>query len=552
MYTVETINENSFVIKRDGVPLLSGPSLNYYIQKEDVFSLSITSVTNPKDTIRLSILEVEDSTNIVELFFQIASGMFGPKVANVLKSLSFSTKIYMTSVGSVFILAKCDTPFYCGPKNTLITRTKEQKVQLLEGQTLRLIQEFSKEDAGVDDILDVYNNITNELVSTNPLDFGGLNYLGTWDASTNTPDIFAIDPRSGDYFKISVAGTIKVDDVSEWNVGDWAIFNGDVWEKIDQTELVLEVNGQTGSVVLDADDIDDTSTTNKFVTAADLTTLSNTSGVNSGDEQTFSGTSGDIGSGDGLVPDDGTPSTGTRYLADDGTWKTPSGGAVDSVNGQTGVVVLDADDLDDDATSHKFVTAADLTTLSNTSGTNSGDEVQSTESVAGIAEIADSTEMSIGTNDSTIVTPLKLKNRYGVANGIAPLNGSTKLYTSYLEFAPSFAFATPGPKGYYSSTVSTTYEKIGQFLVRDLNPLDITSILANIWTNSTADFKIEDVGRVTTIVEVTGVTASVVHNITNMGTILSTLTGDTVCAIYGRVPGGSGEAFCASVVINFS
>ncbi len=50
-----------------------------------------------------------------------------------------------------------------------------------------------------------------------------------------------------------------------------------------------------------------------------------------------------------------------------------SGGAVDSVNGQTGVVVLDADDIDDTSTTQKFVTAGDLTKLSNLSGTNTGD-----------------------------------------------------------------------------------------------------------------------------------------------------------------------------------
>lgn len=50
------------------------------------------------------------------------------------------------------------------------------------------------------------------------------------------------------------------------------------------------------------------------------------------------------------------------------------GGAVDSVNGQTGVVVLDADDIDDASTDHKFVTSGDLTKLSNLSGTNTGDQ----------------------------------------------------------------------------------------------------------------------------------------------------------------------------------
>jgi hypothetical protein len=50
------------------------------------------------------------------------------------------------------------------------------------------------------------------------------------------------------------------------------------------------------------------------------------------------------------------------------------GGAVDSVNGQTGVVVLDADDIDDAETTHKFVTSTDITNLSNLSGTNTGDQ----------------------------------------------------------------------------------------------------------------------------------------------------------------------------------
>jgi hypothetical protein len=50
------------------------------------------------------------------------------------------------------------------------------------------------------------------------------------------------------------------------------------------------------------------------------------------------------------------------------------GGAVDSVNSQTGVVVLDADDIDDTSTTNKFVTSADITKLGNLSGTNTGDQ----------------------------------------------------------------------------------------------------------------------------------------------------------------------------------
>lgn len=51
-----------------------------------------------------------------------------------------------------------------------------------------------------------------------------------------------------------------------------------------------------------------------------------------------------------------------------------AGGAVDSVNAQVGVVVLDADDISDTVTVKKFVTASDITKLANTSGTNTGDQ----------------------------------------------------------------------------------------------------------------------------------------------------------------------------------
>ena len=47
---------------------------------------------------------------------------------------------------------------------------------------------------------------------------------------------------------------------------------------------VQSVNSAAGAVVLDADDISDASTTNKFVTAADITNLGNLSGTNTGDQ----------------------------------------------------------------------------------------------------------------------------------------------------------------------------------------------------------------------------------------------------------------------------
>ena len=81
---------------------------------------------------------------------------------------------------------------------------------------------------------------------------GALNYKGTWNASTNTPVLASGVGTKGDYYVVSVAGTTNLNGVTDWQINDWAVFNGSVWEKIDNTDLVVSVNGQTGVVVLNA------------------------------------------------------------------------------------------------------------------------------------------------------------------------------------------------------------------------------------------------------------------------------------------------------------
>ena len=84
---------------------------------------------------------------------------------------------------------------------------------------------------------------------------GSLIYRGTWDASTNTPTLQSGIGSKGDYYVVSVAGNTNLDGITDWQVGDWAVFNGLVWQKIDNTDSVLSVNGQTGVVVLTASDV---------------------------------------------------------------------------------------------------------------------------------------------------------------------------------------------------------------------------------------------------------------------------------------------------------
>ena len=84
---------------------------------------------------------------------------------------------------------------------------------------------------------------------------GDLNYQGTWNATTNSPTLTSSVGTKGFYYVVSVAGTTNLNGITDWQIGDWAVFNGSVWQKIDNTDAVTSVNGYTGTVVLNAADV---------------------------------------------------------------------------------------------------------------------------------------------------------------------------------------------------------------------------------------------------------------------------------------------------------
>ena len=84
---------------------------------------------------------------------------------------------------------------------------------------------------------------------------GAVNYQGTWNASTNTPTLASGVGTKGYYYVVSVAGSTNLDGITDWILGDWAIYSGTAWQKIDNTDAVTSVNGYTGTVVLTQSDI---------------------------------------------------------------------------------------------------------------------------------------------------------------------------------------------------------------------------------------------------------------------------------------------------------
>ena len=110
---------------------------------------------------------------------------------------------------------------------------------------------ITRADIGLD-ILDANDKI--ELAYLPDSITSALTYIGTWDASTNTPTIPAAGAgNQNNMYKVAVAGSTDIDGITTWNVGDLLISNGTVWQRVPATDVsIVSVNGQTGIVTIDA------------------------------------------------------------------------------------------------------------------------------------------------------------------------------------------------------------------------------------------------------------------------------------------------------------
>jgi hypothetical protein len=117
--------------------------------------------------------------------------------------------------------------------------------------------------AATDSIIEAFGKVQNQINGV----LGGAIYQGTWNASTNTPTLSDATGVKGHYYVISVAGTQDLGDGDiEFAVGDWAIHNGTKYDKVDNTDAVVSVNGLIGAVVLDTGDVAENG--NLYFTAA--------------------------------------------------------------------------------------------------------------------------------------------------------------------------------------------------------------------------------------------------------------------------------------------
>ena len=102
-----------------------------------------------------------------------------------------------------------------------------------------------------------------------------MQYKSLWNVDTNEPaladGVGNDDEKIGDVYKVSVGGTRNLGSGNlTFVVGDYAILNDSkIWELSHSgADAVISVNGQSSVVVLDTDDVSDTSATNKYFTAS--------------------------------------------------------------------------------------------------------------------------------------------------------------------------------------------------------------------------------------------------------------------------------------------
>jgi hypothetical protein len=78
---------------------------------------------------------------------------------------------------------------------------------------------------------------------------GSIVYKGGWDASGGK---YPTSPKLGDFYLITVGGTM---DGVKHSVGDMMLYDGAVWDRVDNQQSVTSVAGRVGNVVLTTADI---------------------------------------------------------------------------------------------------------------------------------------------------------------------------------------------------------------------------------------------------------------------------------------------------------
>jgi hypothetical protein len=215
-----------------------------------------------------------------------------------------------------------------------------------------------------DSILTAFGKLQNQI---NGL-IGSSIYQGVWNAATNTPALASGVGVRGYYYIVNVAGTTNLDGITDWFVGDWAIFDGTAWQQVDNTDAVVSVNGQTGAVSLTTDNIPEGSTNQYFLNSRARAALSFTAGSGA-----YNSTTGVI-----TIPTNTSQLTnGANFI----TLASLSGTAPIQYNSSTGAISI----TQSGTSSNGFLSSTDWNTFNNkTSNTGTVTSVGLSSATSGV------------------------------------------------------------------------------------------------------------------------------------------------------------------------
>ena len=264
--------------KISSYPILSTPSINDLLIGTDVDNLNITKNFSIGDIASFiiggSYVPYIGATENVDLgAFEITSSAFivGGGVANEFLKADGSLDSTVYQPAGNYITQLSGEATATGPGNASVTLSNSAVInKVLTGLTVT-----GSVILPTDSILTAFGKVQNQI---NTL-VGGVQYQGTWNADTNTPTLTSSVGVQGHYYVVSAPGSTNLNGITDWKLGDWAIYNGTAWDKIDNTDAVISVNGEVGAVVLTTTNISEGTnlyfTNSRARTAINLTTTGN-------------------------------------------------------------------------------------------------------------------------------------------------------------------------------------------------------------------------------------------------------------------------------------
>lgn len=120
------------------------------------------------------------------------------------------------------------------------------------GKVLTGLNVIGSSISATDTILEAFGKIQNQINGV----LGGAIYQGVYNATTNSPTLVDGIGTKGYYYVVDIAGSQNFGSgLIIFNIGDWVIYNGTIWQKVDNTDAVSSVNGFIGAVNLTTADI---------------------------------------------------------------------------------------------------------------------------------------------------------------------------------------------------------------------------------------------------------------------------------------------------------